>query len=529
MKLMKKLFFLLLLISGISVNAQVKVSTYKLSTHMLNPSEKTARGEDNPASNSISDIVVVGDTIWIGTSRGLSRSTDNGRTWTNYYGTPAFGEESISAIRYYNGVLWCATAHSIEKNGQSVSEGGGLRYTTDNGETWKTIPQPVDAPGDSSIVYGINTLRALPVTVAAQNLTYDIAIVNNTIFIASFAGGLRKSTDMGQTWQRVVLPPDHLSSISPTDTLKFSLQPVAGAFGKENYLNHRVFSVISDDSGYVYAGTAGGVNKSTDGGVSWRKFRYENSDSAISGNFVVALAFNPADRSLWAATWRAEGSDEYNAVSYSYDRGESWTVTLKDMKAHNFGFKGTDALSATDDGVFRTSNSGKSWVRPVNIIDSRTGLALRTDEFYAAASSDSTIFLGSSDGLVRFFEEKSPWEGQWSINFASQALSSSSDTYAFPNPFAPGLETLKIKYSTGGERQRVTIRIFDFGMNLVRTVIENAERGNPIHTVETTAGGVIDFWDGRDEGGAVVPNGVYFYRVDLDSGDPVYGKILVVR
>jgi len=55
---------------------------------------------------------------------------------------------------------------------------------------------------------------------------------------------LRKSTDMGATWQRVLLPSDRVNEISPEDTIKFSLQPsreiLAGRFFKP-----QAFSVIS--------------------------------------------------------------------------------------------------------------------------------------------------------------------------------------------------------------------------------------------------------------------------------------------
>ena len=81
---------------------------------------------------------------------------------------------------------------------------------------------------------------------------------------------------------------------------------------------------------------------------------------------------------------------------------------------------------------------------------------------------------------------------------------------------------LKIKYSTDGNDQNVTIRVFDFGFNYVRTVVQNAPRNRGVD-------GPPDFWDGKDENGNYVPNGVYFYRVDIGDNDGVYGKILVLQ
>lgn len=57
-------------------------------------------------------------------------------------------------------------------------------------------------------------------------------------------------------------------------------------------------------------------------------------------------------------------------------------------------------------------------------------------------------------------------------------------------------------------------------MNLVRTLIQNVNKN--------LTGEQIDFWDGKDENGNVVPNGVYFYRIDIDSNEPLFGKIIVL-
>src|ERR1017187_930228 len=97
---------------------------------------------ENPSGNSVSDIITIGDTILMGSSKGVSLSTNNGGSWQNFYGNPAFGTESISAIGYDHGFFWAATAHSTDINGTSFDEGSGLKYTTNSGLTWNSIPQP---------------------------------------------------------------------------------------------------------------------------------------------------------------------------------------------------------------------------------------------------------------------------------------------------------------------------------------------------------------------------------------------------
>jgi len=525
-----------LLISLNIASAQFKPRNFYLSGE----SKLNKTADENPSSNSISDILTIGDTVWVGTSSGVSLSTDRGSNWKNFNNTAAFGTESASAIAYDNGVFWASTAHSTDESGTSYPEGSGLRFTTNSGLTWTTIPEPVDLSGDSSVTYGINQLRAVPVTVKIQNLIYDISITHTAngkpvLWIATFAGGLRRSFDMGTTWQRVVIPPDNLNSIKPTDTLNFCLSPVGGKICSDNNLNYRVFSVISVNDSTLYVGTAGGINKTTNGRdtfPSWIKYNHLNQDHPISGNFVVALGYN--NGRVWGATWKAEGETETYGVSMTSDGGNSWDTFLEGEQTHNFGFtKLGDVIALSDDGAFRSSNFGTNWITPAKIIDDQSKLTLTSSVFYAAASSGDDIWLGSADGLAKLTETFGTiWQGKWKIYFASQKLSSSGEAYAYPNPFSPRQDILKIKYSTGGTNSQVTIRIFDFGMNYVRTVIQNASRGNPVHVVDgsnSASNGVIDTWDGKDERGNIVPNGVYFYRIEVGSNNPVYGKILVLQ
>ena len=484
----------------------------------------------NPISNTILDIETVSDTVWLGTSRGVSVSYDRGRDWTNFFGSAPFGEDNVSALAYnkYDGSIWVATATTAPApGGGTVPKGTGLKFTTNNGLTWSGVPQPVDHPDSSVVLFGNNVLSMLPITVAEQNLTYDISFTPGTIWITSFAGGTRRSTDMGQTWQRIILPTDSLNSISPLDTLAERdkcISPTPGNFCSTGWLNYRAFSVIAANDSTVYVGTANGINKTTNAyshHPSWVKFNHQNQDKPISGNFVTALGYNPANYSVWASCWKAEDLAEYYSISSTHDGGENWKTSLIDEKGHNFGFKGTDVIALTDNGAFRSLNQGRTWILPNNIVDTESGVELRTKIFYSAASEEDYVWLGSNDGLARIIET-SAWNGNWKVYFASQPLKSDNETYCYPNPFSPRQEQLKIKYSTGGDEASVTIRIFDFGMNYIRTIIQNAPRNR---TVE----GAPEYWDGLDDNGKDLPNGVYFYRIDIDDNEPIFGKIIYLQ
>ncbi|MBU0474253.1 MAG: T9SS type A sorting domain-containing protein [Bacteroidetes bacterium] len=446
---MRSIFFVILILSQ-TLFAQFYPNSYQFKNENL-----SKFSDFTPASNSIQDIIASDNLIILGTSQGLSLSEDNGENWTNFYQSEPFGEDGSTAIGYKNGTIWATTGKTTVVNGEYLPEGTGIKYSLDNGTTWTSIPQPIDDPGDSSIIYGVNNIRALPITTTYNNISYDIAFTKNTVWIASFAGGLRKSTDMGITWERVVLPPDNLDSISPNDILDFTLQPVAGKFGQESWLNHRVFSVLGVNDSTLYVGTSGGINKSTDNGISWKKFNHQNQANPISGNFVVGFGFNEADNSIWAATWKAEDQDEYWAVSRSTDGGENWKTTLPNEQAHNFGFKylddgGSHVFIPTNNGIYRSNDNGISWVEPSEIKDALTNVSIETNIFYSAASnktntSDFNIWVGSHNGLARLSETNGFWEGDWKVYIVPTALKEKTSTLNnefalaqnYPNPFNP--------------------------------------------------------------------------------------------
>jgi len=517
---------LILTICSLTIFSQVRPVNYD-----LRPGHKLAKitGDDTPGSNDISELIVIGDTTIVATNDGISITTDNGISWNNYYSKNIFSDNNIYALGYNNGVIWVSlgTRYTDETTKGLVDEGKGLAYSSDMGKNWISIPQPLDSNADSIIVYGINNIRALPVTVPQQNITFDISFTTGTVWITSFAGGLRKSTDNGLTWKRIILPPDYLDHIAPTDTLNFCLSPSKGKFCSEGNLNHGAFSVLAINDTTLFVGTAGGINKSTDGGVSWTKFNHTNQSNPISGNWGTYLDYNSVTKTLWASTWKTEGSTEFYGASTTSNGGNTWKTFLPGVKTLNFGFKNSDVIATSTEGVFRTNNSGVSWVSPTSIIDNDSKISLQTNIFFDAGSDGQDIWLASGDGLVKFTETGGMWIGKWKIYNASKSLASTTDSYAFPNPFFPKFGALKIKYSTSGKVLPVTIRIFDFSMNYVKTIIQNVQKGGSV--TSSTNLSEIDFWDGKDGSGRLVSNGVYFYRIDRGDEQPLFGKILVIQ
>ena len=488
---------------------------------------RTAAGAgDRPLSNSAVDLLMRGDTLWVAGGKGLDLTADGGATWTHLGDAAPFDLEDIAALEAHGGVMWASLAGSEDTDQGALPKGLGLAVSTDFGRSWRKIPQPMEASDMSvyDIAYGGNTIKALAVTTDINNITYDLAVTSRAVFVASFAGGLRRSTDAGATFVPVVLPPDQIDRIAPTDTLDFDLSPVNRPdLGLVESLNHRVFSVHAMNDDTIWVGTAGGINLSTDGGVSWRKFSFNNQASPISGNFVVGIGHNSIGgvTHVWAATINALNPVEYRGVSVTTDMGETWRTSLRGEFTHNFGFKGDIVYAATNSGVYRSDDAGNSWLGISRFVDSRNRRIAAEERCYAVAVSGDDVYVSNGDGLMRTRDGDGQLFGQeWTIFRAAQPLASTSEAYAYPNPFAPDDEPLRIHYRSGSSGS-VSIRIYDFAMMPVRTLLQNATRAPGMEHDE--------IWDGKNDAGTQVANGVYYIEVRIGDEDPVWTKAIALQ
>jgi hypothetical protein len=474
-----------------------------------------------PPSNSITHISPEGTTVYIGTSKGLARTADGGATWESFRSVPQFANDGIFSLAVRGNVIWTATGFNKplkDEPNRTVQTGSGYTYSLDNGQTWAHVPQPLDAPGDSIVMYGANRINFLPIIVPEQNVTFDLAFNDSVVWIASWSSGVRRSTNRGQTWIRTVLPADNRNSIAPSDPLSgYVVDPRRN----NNFLG---FAVYLEDDTTIWAGTAGGINKSTDGGVSWIKFSAQNQVAHILGNWVIAIDGQPlgSRKRIWCTNWKAEDPNEQFGISSTDDGGRIWRNFLHGIKAYDFAFKDSIVYVATDEGMFRSADGGESWIQSGTIIDKVSGHRLVSRQFFSVGVVGDTVYCGSGEGLVKTVDNSShPFGQTWQVVRAFRSVGATNTTYVYPNPFSPKQEVARVHYSTGGRNASVTVEVFDFGMNRVRTIIKDAQRsGSSEHD---------EIWDGLDDSKRQVANGVYFYRVIIDGNDASWGKVMVLQ
>ncbi len=452
--------------------------------------------------NGITDLLWSNGVLYAGTGFGLNITSDDGDSWQNLSPDDYGGSGGISALSVSpDGVVWIATAFDTTIDGDDLQVGGGLRFLEPGSSEWMFIPQPVDARDDTA---GGKS----PTTTVVQNITFDIAAQDSLIWIASFGGGVRRSLDRGQTWEVVT-----------TDGLPFS------AF---DHLNHRGFSCVFDTSGNIWVGTVGGISKSADGGQTWERFTYTNQNQPISGNWVIGLFNNPYDNSIWATTLRSTEEDEFNAVSSTANGGLSWTIHLREELSDGtfpryIAFFDSAVYVATEKGVYKTIDNGQNWFLMPPIRDRVSGEGIYSSTFYSVAtspvagSSNHRLWVGSLDGLAATANNGFDWTVFRS--FVSTRERQDPKVYAYPNPFSPLHGDRPCRFQFDIEQPwPVTVEIYNFAMERVTTLRENYANGGD-HAI---------VWDGKDNNGRLVDNGVYFFRAKV-GGEVTWGKIAIIN
>ncbi len=255
--------------------------------------------------------------LYVGTNEGVFKSTDGARSWRGvfqHFGEPdRFGVSGVAIDPNHPSTVYAVTHHL------------GLYKTTDGGRTWR--------PSGPQVVQ-----RGYPAVLAVDPGRTEIVYTGRR-------DGLRKTSDGGRTWHRVgaSLPATPVSAlaIDPSDpqTLwaamndgrRLFVSRDGGRTWRERTkrlpgLNVYVPSLAFDprEPGAVYAGTAAGIWKSLDHGLSWRTL---NTDLMLGDMRVEApLVFSPTKRGTIYAQTYCKG------IFRSTDGGRSWSDANQGLK-----------------------------------------------------------------------------------------------------------------------------------------------------------------------------------------------------
>ena len=477
------------------------------------------------SSNSVTKMAARGDSVWIGPL--LDLTVDGGESWLRASTDSLVDSRNrVFSITIEEDVIVVGLGYASQETQGSVQAAGGFLISEDGGQTFTYRFPQLDSRGDTTVTYGVSTLSALDIIAPQQSPPYmvDYDPATGDVWVAGWASGIRRSEDMGRTWERVVLPPDHLEEIHPDSTYDFLVAPQRGPTG---HLNHMGFAVKVDSRGNVWAGTPLGINLRKAGEQSWRRFSATGSPHSLTGSWVVDIAeqIMGEESLIWIASWNAgEAGERFrDGISLTRDQGETFEQMLIGETVYDFAFRGETVYAASERGLFISDDLGQTWRSVRDFYDaSRPDVVIQPGvEVYSVETTRDALWVGTSDGLMKSLDDGRTW----SIFRSEVPVRPTEptdrvpdvDTFAYPNPFSPAISRyVRIRFEAEQDAAPV-VRIYDYEMQLIRTL--DVEPGTGVREV---------VWDEMDHDGLRVSNGPYFYVVDAD-GRRVDGKILVIE
>lgn len=323
---------------GSTFAQQIPENTYQdLHWRMIGPFRggRTRAAAGVPSQPNVFYMAQVNGGVW--------KSDDCGRTWN-----PIFDHESTQSIGAIAvapsnpNIVYVGSGEGLHRPDLSV--GNGIYKSIDAGKTWTHL----------GLRDGLQ-IPALAIDPRDPNRVF--AAVLGHPYGPNEERGLFRSTDGGQTWQKVIYKDENTGAsdveIDPSnpDVIYASMwEAREGPWEDGNEVN----------------GTGGGLFKSTDGGSTWHSLT--NGLPKDLSQIYVAIA--PSDpRRLYATVARASGG---LAFYRSDDAGESWSKTTDDprpsgrigggdLAVPRADSKNADVVYCASTVTMRSADGGKTW------------------------------------------------------------------------------------------------------------------------------------------------------------------------
>lgn len=498
--------------------------------------------------NSTSTIESTSHKIWIGP--GLNAFDElSGDIFVPANADSVFrGRGRVFSLDVDHNRIMAGLGFTSMAGGSPVNAALGYYQSFDNGDNWNFIPFPLDEkandgncdassvgpPCDIEFQYGDETYIRTRITVPEQSPPFEVEFYENTLLSVNWASGLLRSRNNGKTWERIILPPSNVSNLVPDKSYGWvSITPdeeVVNRYDPRFDNNLLGFGLLIDNQQRVWVGTAAGINISENAltapvdQIEWKHLAWNpETTNGLLSNWIISIRQQPGTGRVWMTNWITdpENRDKYGVV-YTNDQGKTFHRFLEGVRANDIGFFENDIYVAADNGLYISEDDGRNWQRIPQII-SKNAFIKSDARYFSVASTRNNLWVGTSDGIA----STSDGGNTWNILRTDMPLKGGNiyqpeapdvESYAYPNPFSPAQHSLvRIKYRMDRPGP-ATIRIFDFGMNPVRTMSVPAVSSSGSY--ETT-------WDGLTKTGRIASNGTYFYSIETPDGF-INGKILLL-
>ena len=431
LRLMKKLAILLLLSSA----ALAESSMPDMRWRMIGPFRggRTRAVAGVAGQPNIFYIAQVNGGIW--------KSDDAGRTWL-----PIFDDQptqSIGALAVAPSdpnVIYAGSGEGLHRPDLAI--GNGMYKSTDAGRTWTHI-----GLDDAQQIGGI--------AVDSRNANRLFVAVMGHPYGPNTQRGVYRSTDGGAKWERVFYKDEYTGAndieIDPSNP------DIVYAAMWESVLG-------PTEDGNAFAGTGGGVFKSTDGGNTWRQLKSGLPANLVQADVDVAPS-NP--RRLYAVVKTTEPSEYMTGKGMGFfrsdDAGESWTritddarpvmlIGGGDLPVPKVDPKNPDVVYSASIIAVRSTDGGKTWT-------SLRGAPGGDDyqNLWISPKDSNVILLASDQGAVVSVNYGRTWSSWY--NQATAQLYHVGITPTFPYRVCSGQqESGSVCIASRGDTGQITFR-----------------------------------------------------------------------
>ena len=314
-----------------------------------------------------------------------------------------------------------------------------LYRSTDSGQTWSQLGAPFTSPYGPGGYGGVGKLIIDPLNSSTLYVVVELCAVGNGVTAGC---GISKSTDGGLSWtvNPVAAP---LPGQPPIFVVDMAIAPKATS---------TAYAAVQQPQQPQVASTAGGIYKSTDGGVTW------NITGLVSN--AVAVAVDPLNSSIVYASIGPTvvspiaGLGDRLGVFKSSDAGATWTAINTGLPSGWFAVNLTVDPSVRDriygvgsssTGIYRSDDGGNHWTALGSGLPNSPINALALDP-----TNSSTVYVApSAGGLYRSLNAGGSWSQMPGlrvpiINAVAVDPSNSSRIYTGTQPNPADAFVLKI-------------------------------------------------------------------------------------
>ena len=281
--------------------------------------------------------------FYIGVNNGgVWKTTDYGHTWKPIFDDQPTGSIGTLAVAPSQpDTIYVGSGEGLQR--PDLSTGDGIYKSTDGGKTWRHLG-----------LRNAQQIGAILVDPRDPNLVYVAALGHP--YGANEERGIFRSTDGGQTWQKILYKDENTGAI-------------ALAFDPKN--SKVIYGVLWSarqgpwENG-AWQGPGSGLFKTTDGGNTWHQLT-NGLPTFQQGLGRIGIAVAPSDPNTVYAT---VDSPQLGGIYRSDDAGESWQRVGTDRRAWARGSdfaeididpRNKEIVYTAAIAAYRSTDGGKTW------------------------------------------------------------------------------------------------------------------------------------------------------------------------